>query len=125
MTYDLATVEELMPGVWDSMKVLTAVDEHAPDADMPRAPDKDPRRSSDKQAMVADVQDAWRWADLEHRERQVLLLAYGFSEPHRSIETILNIRNGTASGIKMDALATMVHYLNRTTPEDYLEELTN
>lgn len=74
--YSREVVELLVPAIWDEREVLEVRAETAPDPDMPKTPSADPRRSTDRVTMCADIQRAWRLAPLSLGERQAVFSRY-------------------------------------------------
>lgn len=124
MIYTVEAVEMLLPGVWDSLSVINAPNPHEPDPEMPRS-QKDPRRGNDMWAMIADVQVAWRWADLELRQKQVLFCVTVLNETTSGAASILRMDYRTASRAREDGLVKIVNFLNGVYEEDLTETYRN
>lgn len=112
MNYSTVQVGELLVGVWDPIRVLTAPNPYEPDPEMPKGPSVDPRRASDKACEIADVSRAWERAHLTTLQRQVLLLHFGMDYPLSLIDAHLKRRKGSAAQEVNHGLHTLAWFLN-------------
>lgn len=110
--YSREAVELLVPAIWDEASVLEVRAETAPDPDMPKAPSVDPRRSTDKVTACADIQRAWKKADLEHRERCALLLKYGMGYYDSETAFVLEVSDSTAARLARRGINKLGEFLN-------------
>ena len=124
MRYSTVQIGELLVGVWDPMRVLSAPNPYAPDPEMPKSPSIDPRRSSDKVCEIADVSRAWERTHLTLLQRQVLLLHFGMDVPLRGIDSLLARANGSAAREVNDGLHALAWFLN-TGEREVAEEPDN
>lgn len=127
MTYSREWVEWLLPGVWDSMRVMNAPGLYGqPDKDMP-IPATDPRRTLDRVLGLADVQSAYARAGLSQREKQVLLMRYGFDLYYHEIGLVLNIDRSTASIAEGRGMDKILNYLGvdtcKSVTVDWMQDL--
>lgn len=82
--YDRRTVEVLLPTLWDRDSVWGVTSDIEIDRTMPRAK-ANPAHGFTLPAMMADIQQAWKYAPLKIKERRALLLAYGMGWTHEEI----------------------------------------
>lgn len=122
MIYERARIEKLIPGVWDEWRVLELPDDLRPDPDMPKTPQVDPRRSTDKVTELADIQRAWAGADLTLRQRQAVLLVYGLDMAVTEAATCLTVTQQTVSEHCFKGVTVLMHHLNGTTEEGESED---
>lgn len=111
MMYDEEKVAKLLPGVWDTFRVLNGRDEHAPDDDMPKAA-SDPRRSDDQWAECADIQRAWALAPLTIQQRRVLFLKYAMDMPRAQIERLGRVSARHVPRYHDEGMSALVDFLN-------------
>jgi DNA-directed RNA polymerase specialized sigma24 family protein len=74
--YDRRSVEALLPTVWDELAAYGLRADDVPDPGMPKAK-ANPAHSNTLYAMLADIRQAWKRADIPQVERQALLLRFG------------------------------------------------
>ena len=82
--YDRRLVEQLLPTVWDPTYAFGMANPTAPDPDMPKAK-ADPKLGGTLYAHLADIQSAWRRADVPLVEARALLLRYGLDWTDKEI----------------------------------------
>lgn len=110
-TYTREEIEQYMPGVWDTLRVLNAPNPYAPDPDMPKS-QTDPRSTVNPVIGCVDMQRAWAAAGLTIREKQVLLLRYGFDELVEDIADLLGLSHQRVSILMDNGLKRIENYLN-------------
>jgi DNA-directed RNA polymerase specialized sigma24 family protein len=89
-TYSRDEIEQYMPGVWDTERVLNAPDPREPDPEMPKA-QVDPRAGDLGIIGVADMKRAWKLAGLSLRQRQVFYLRFAWDDLIEDIAHTLEI----------------------------------
>lgn len=75
-SYDRQAVEALVFAIWDKDAAYGIQSERVADPTMPKAK-SNPAHSHTLYAMLADIRQAWKYADIPQVERQALLLHYG------------------------------------------------
>lgn len=83
----------------------------------------DPRRASDLWAMRADLQQAWRHADLTEPQRQALLLRYGLDLTLTECGDWLGVSSSSVSARVERGLVRLLAYLNGSHGDALLAEL--
>lgn len=111
MIYEKDKIQELIPAIWDEERVLNKRPDEAPDDDMPKAA-KDPRRLDDKWAEMADIQRAWKLADLTLRERQAVLLYHGLGCTFEEVAMYGGMGRSTAVRNLDSGMAKLTSLLN-------------
>lgn len=89
MSYNRETIERLVPGIWDEAFVMNGRDPLAPEPGAPKTK-ADPSHGNGKLAMLCDVQQAWKYADLTHDERRSILVRFGMDETYADAAQILD-----------------------------------
>lgn len=109
--YSTQDLEQYLPTVWGYEARLPEGME-APDHDMPVS-ERDPRSVSNRWTVQADIARAWEQAPLTLRQRQVLLLRYGFDDLMESIADTLGLSShATVIEHHDKALSVMLSFLN-------------
>lgn len=86
--YARDVIESFIPAIWDEAYALEGKDPLAPEQGAPKSK-ADPSHGNGKLAMICDVQQAWRYADLELEERQAVIVRFGMDETYESAARIL------------------------------------
>lgn len=110
--YGRDEVIELLPGVWDSGRVLDRSDPHKPDPDMPRSPYIPPHLASEKWAEVADVQRAWAQAPITDAERKAMLLRWGLEHTIREGAVVMGVSPSWFRVLSDSGVNALHAYLN-------------
>lgn len=107
--YDMDKVKKLLEAHLTGG--LVASDRAKPDADMPKAKRFDPRAAADPMTEAADVQKAWRKANLTHQQRVVIYnrLAGAF---YNELARHYGIDQETVPKIEEAGYAELLSYLN-------------
>jgi hypothetical protein len=108
--YDRATVERLLPTVFDSTYAYGRTNPFAADDDMPRST-FDPSKSGNLWACIADMKCAWAKAGLTRRERQVVFARYVLDWRWKDITARLGIARSTAAQKADDGIGRLRDYL--------------
>lgn len=109
--YDRRLIEQLLPAVWDTSYAYGMDNPLAPDPDMPRAT-VDAAHGGALLAHLADIRTAWRHTYIPLRERQALLLRYGYGLTQAEIGRKLGVAQRTAGEWTTEGVGRIVAYLN-------------
>lgn len=82
--YDRRTVEALLSVLWDPDVVWGLKQDEVPDPQMPKAK-ANPAHGNTLGAMMADIQRAWKLADVPTTERRVLVLRHALDWTYQEI----------------------------------------
>lgn len=110
-TYSRDEIEQYMPGVWDTERVLNAPDPREPDPEMPKA-QVDPRAGDLGIIGVADMKRAWKLAGLTLREKQVLYLRFAWDDLVQDIAHTLDISHQAVSKTLDRGMERIEKFLN-------------
>lgn len=110
-TYPLDKIEELLPGVWDDLRVIAGRSPLRPDPEMPKSK-QDPSHSGTKVAEVADIQRAWKLGPLTDTQRRALLMVYGFDETDDCAAALLGRGRSSVTEARLRGLHVLYEFLN-------------
>lgn len=112
MTYDRQDVERLLPAVWDDKYLTDGFrSDDAPDPDMPKSA-SDKSKSGGHVVAIADIRQAWRYADLSLDQRRALLLRYGMDEPVAEAGALLGVHKSSITRRCEAGVAILRDWLN-------------
>lgn len=112
VTYDRQDVERLLPAVWDDKYLVDGFrNDAAPDPDMPRG-SVDHSKGGGTVVAIADIRQAWKHAPLSLKQRQALLLRYGFDEPVAEAGALLGITKQSMSERCFAGVTVVMRWLN-------------
>lgn len=90
MIYTREHVERLAPGIWDESRLDQDADMR-PDPSMPKAPQHDPRRYTDRITEIADIRRAWERASLTKRQARAMYLRFGLDYTYAEVAEVLGL----------------------------------
>lgn len=111
MSYDRATVELLLPAVWDSEYAYGMRNPTAPDPDMPTGT-VDKKNGGTLFAHLADIRSAWNRAPLTLEQRRALLMRFGFDMQQKEIAAREGTYKMAVSRTVESGVGALVGWLN-------------
>lgn len=119
LSYDRQRVEQALPAVWDDHFLREGLPSptERPEAGSPRSK-ADPSHGNGHIAVIADVKRAWDHAPLTQKQKQGLLLRFGFGEEYKAIGYTLGIDKASALRRVEAGVGTIVAWLNGDEAEE-------
>lgn len=111
MAYTRATVERVLPAVFDPDSAYGTKNEQAPDADMPKG-HVDKKKGSDFPAHLADVRRGWDTADLSLDEKRAIVMRYGLDWTYEEIGGLFEVHKSTVQRRAERGVGKLVAHLN-------------
>ncbi|MFE4451389.1 hypothetical protein [Streptomyces sp. NPDC056796] len=111
MSYTRAIVEHLLPAVWDRDAAYGVKAETFPEPGMPKA-STDVSKGNSIFAMLADVREGWRTAELTVIERQSVVLRYGMDMAFEEIGATRGVQKSAAQRATERAVGKLAAHLN-------------
>lgn len=118
--YDRRAVEALVPTLWDEVSAYGIKRDDLPDPGMPKAK-SNPAHGNTLYAMLADIQSAWKKADLPQVERQALLMRFGLDYTQAEIGQVQGTSHSTALRRIERGIGRLTAWLNGDSYDDEYE----
>jgi DNA-directed RNA polymerase specialized sigma24 family protein len=109
--YNRAIVEKMLPAVWDADAAYGMKNETRPDPDMPKG-HVDKKKGSSFLVHIADVRQAWRYADLSLDEKRSVLLRYGLDLTFEEIAEEFGVNKSTTQRRSERGVGKLTAHLN-------------
>lgn len=118
MSYDRATVERLIPTIWDRTYAYGMANPYAPDPDMPKSK-PNVSHGNTLFAHLIDVRTAWDKATLNDDERRAMLLYYAVDLTQEAVAAYEGVSQQTISARLFTGVGQLAAELNGT---EFIEE---
>lgn len=111
--YERDELEALLPGIWSvDVSIYGVQRETQRDPEMPKGQGPNPSHGFTAAAKVADVKQAWKYANLTLRQRQCILLRHGADMTTSEAGNTLGIVKSKVSEHTTEGVTRMLAYLN-------------
>lgn len=113
-------IAELLPTIWNLEAKLNPSVKHR-DPEMPKGPAPDPSHAGDHMAHCADIDRAFRLANLTLRQKQILLLRYGMNWEQKDVAEHFGNTKQSVSESEAAAIKNISTFLNGSHREENVD----